>query len=118
VAAPGHIDEPPAEVVFGADASRGLTTPIYEVATKRCVDAYCHGATTTGGTNTAPVWGTPVTAEAPCDLCHGNPPPTDDHPAGTTACPTCHPDTVNPEGTINESTGAHIDGLIQSIFKK
>ncbi len=93
----------------------------YDPATGTCA-TYCHGATlvtTAGATPAPPSWGGPTPA---ClDGCHGLPPATVNggtaaHPAVTppdaTGCWVCHT-TVLSNGTIDLSTGLHIDGKVE-----
>ncbi|WP_242339350.1 CxxxxCH/CxxCH domain-containing protein [Anaeromyxobacter sp. SG66] len=94
---------------FTGLASRG-TTPVWNGAT--CSSTYCHGATLgAGGNATVPTWTVVSTSPTPCGSCHGAP-PSGNHPQSAD-CAACHPDTVNPDGTINVAGGRHIDGAIQ-----
>ena len=117
VNAAGHIDKYPAEVVFGVESFPSLAVPAYDVASKRCVNTYCHGATMIDGVNTAPFWTTPSTGSAACDSCHGFPPLDqfhwEDMPT-TTGCYTCHKQTLNEDDTINIAGGYHINGINNS----
>lgn len=95
----GKADERPAEVVFGARA--GAAT----FADGTCSNVYCHGATLSGGTLTAPRWDAPVTGS--CDRCHGAPPPSH----AQDACATCHPPGApHVDGTIQVGRTAGCDG--------
>ncbi len=104
---PGHIDLPPAELVFGAVPRASGTTPTWTDAT--CTN-WCHGAKLTGGALTAPVWNVWQTAQAYCGDCHGIPPPLP-HPQGVGAnCATCHPNAAPGLGFSDASR--HVDGVV------
>ncbi len=109
-AQPGHIDRYPADITFGAGASRDGARPIFTSATKRCDGTYCHGATKTGGIETAPTWRPPVGVDAECNSCHGFPPVDANHSPGTDTCYICHTYTLNSDDTINTQNGYHING--------
>jgi predicted CxxxxCH...CXXCH cytochrome family protein len=104
---PGHNDHPPpAWVIFSGMASANLTTPTFNATSVTCTNTYCHGSTSSGGTNTAPVWNQPGTA--PCGSCHGLP-PNPPHPQ-VTKCEVCHAD-AGPNHTIIDRT-KHLNGSI------
>jgi predicted CxxxxCH...CXXCH cytochrome family protein len=107
----GHIDGPTATLTFGALATTSGLTPAWDRTSGKCSSVYCHGTTIHGGTNKAPTW-TAGAGEVACGTCHGNPPPYPHVQSGT--CDLCHPDTVNPDGTINVAGGKHINGAIDS----
>jgi predicted CxxxxCH...CXXCH cytochrome family protein len=68
-----------------------------------------------GGAITAPVWNKVDGTQAACGTCHGLP-PAGSHPAvgsATTGCATCHPETVNADGSLNLPGGKHVDGVLQ-----
>jgi predicted CxxxxCH...CXXCH cytochrome family protein len=100
----GHADPPPAEVVMGGlaavtvDAVDRAGPPVYDAGT--CSNVYCHGDLLghAGGTARQPAWSVHPPGAAPCDNCHGAPPPSH---AGS-ACATCHP-----------SGSVHLDGILQ-----
>lgn len=94
------------DLAFGALASAAGAAPSFAAGT--CSGVYCHGATLSGGSLTAPAW----TGAGPlgCGACHGAPPPS--HAASATACATCHPGTVNADGTLNLSGGLHLNGAV------
>ena len=105
---PGHIDTArPAEVIFGGRASANLSQPVYTPATLTCANTYCHGATSSMGTNPDPVWNVP--GSAGCGTCHGLPPAAP-HPQ-VDKCETCHAATSGPNHTIANRT-RHIDGIV------
>ena len=98
VDSPGHVDESPAELVFGTLATADGAAPSYDFATAKCLNTYCHGGTLAGGRLTAPAWRTG------CDACHGNPPefggnPPKAHPRST-ACFECHPAYADETGSV------------------
>ena len=114
VTEPGHMFGGVNTVTF----PNGLATwqnsvPIFDKATMTCSNVYCHGATLPGGVVPAPVWNKPGLA---CNSCHGTSTPElgahpDLDPAlGTKQCSTCHKGTVKPDGTIDTSTGYHVNG--------
>jgi hypothetical protein len=79
----------------------------YDQGTGSCA-TYCHGA------SPSPAW----SATLACGSCHGVPPaPATGHPdvgTDTRVCASCHPDTMNPDGTLNVPGGKHVDGLVQA----
>jgi predicted CxxxxCH...CXXCH cytochrome family protein len=106
---PAHSNDQ-VDIAFGILATRGGLTPAWDRGAATCSSTYCHGATIAGGTNKAPVW-TGGASQAACGTCHGAPPPPP-HPSGT-QCHTCHPSTVNEDGSLNVAGGAHVDGSIE-----
>lgn len=106
----GHIDEPPAEIVFGTLAGTMGAQPAWDHNTATCSGVYCHGATLKGGTVSAPKWTQVDGFQAKCGSCHGIPPPSP-HPQSS-QCETCHTDTVGVgQKIINPDN--HIDGKVQ-----
>ncbi len=101
----GHVD-----ITFGGLATQAGAAPSWDHGTATCSSTYCHGATLPGGTKKSPVW-TAGASEAGCGTCHGVPPPLP-HPTGT-QCHTCHPSTVNEDGTLNVAGGAHVNGSLE-----
>jgi predicted CxxxxCH...CXXCH cytochrome family protein len=100
---PGHIDSDwPAEVSWAGGEIAGEGAAPFDADGLTCT-VYCHGATLSGGTLTAPVWTEP--GQAACGTCHGDPPPPP-HPAQTD-CQSCHP------GGGPGSPDAHVDGVLQ-----
>jgi predicted CxxxxCH...CXXCH cytochrome family protein len=113
------------DMTFGLLATSGATYPVWDKATSpaspSCSATYCHGATLSGGTNTAPVWtmadGTPPGpgtlgspgSQAACGTCHGIPPP----PPHVTRmdCGTCHTGSTSTE--VNLAT--HMNGVLDAI---
>ena len=108
---PTHIDTPPAEVLFGTLATTADVDAAWDHASEACAEVYCHGATLSGGSNTAPVWTVVDGTEAACGSCHGNPPPLPHPPSGD--CHKCHNKTVDEDGNIDIEGGKHIDGILQ-----
>lgn len=106
VAQEGHIDDAwPAELKWG-DLGKTGGAEITWNEDLSCSGSYCHGATLTGGTVTAPVWTDEGAAATACGACHGNPPPAP-HPPGE-ACGSCH---ESARGGLNPEL--HIDGILQ-----
>jgi predicted CxxxxCH...CXXCH cytochrome family protein len=103
-----HIDGTPA-VAFGELARTAGAKASWDRASASCT-AYCHGATLPGGSNTTPKWTQVDGTQAACGSCHGVPPPSP-HPQNAN-CNSCHPGTVNADGTINVSSGLHINGVV------
>jgi predicted CxxxxCH...CXXCH cytochrome family protein len=131
--APGHIDGPPAEVVFNdtlanLTTANGSYTPVnlnYSAATSECSNTYCHGNWVADrasspnqfgyadsvivGNNALPVW-TSGADGAECGSCHSLP-PTGHIAASLSGCAGCHPTVVNSAGEIID-TSKHINGRI------
>jgi predicted CxxxxCH...CXXCH cytochrome family protein len=108
----GHLDAAPADVRF--DLGLGMTngaTPAWhrDDPQPNCTNTYCHGATLTGGTKTAPVWTDQTDDYKRCDGCHGNPPP----PPHTdvTNCSLCH-DGVGGAGSFVPDPALHVNGTV------
>ncbi len=111
--AEGHLDDSPAEVVWGTLATAQDQAPRWNRNDNRCASVYCHGSSLSGGSNTAPVWTVVDGTQATCGTCHGNP-PAGPHPIYTD-CDRCHPDTVDESGQIILASGRHIDGILDSV---
>lgn len=109
---PGHLGEAPAELHFGAMAKTGDLQPSWDHNTGTCSNIYCHGASLKGGSDTSPNWLEKSTSENNCGSCHGNPPPPP-HPQWSN-CVLCHDETLNPDNSIDLSSGTHIDGIVQA----
>jgi hypothetical protein len=90
-------------------ASLPASLGTYSQATGTCA-TYCHGAAA------SPAW---ASTGLVCGSCHALPPSTaSGHPSvtgGLTACNGCHPDTVNPDGSINVVAGGkHLNGVVEA----
>lgn len=111
--APGHIDLPPAEVVFGSMAKGDGGSPGYDGT--GCSNVYCHGPTLGGAAVPAPKW-TGVDGYMRCGDCHGVPPPPP-HVQNVTlaACGRCHPPMLSAIGF--SSPERHIDGILDVDVK-
>jgi predicted CxxxxCH...CXXCH cytochrome family protein len=83
---PGHADAATATVTFSGLASQGVTAS-WNRSAATCT-TYCHGATLSGGTRTAPVWTDLTGGPRACGACHGAPPPAPHSPSS--ACGSCH----------------------------
>lgn len=83
----------------------------YDPATHTCA-TYCHGATIAGGTAATkpPAW---TQSFAACDGCHGLPPHSGS--SDLTTCATCHPGTMNADGTLDVAGGKHVNGRIDAV---
>jgi predicted CxxxxCH...CXXCH cytochrome family protein len=97
ITATGHLDTPlPAEV----EPSLG-----WDRATATCTTAWCHGSS-------RPVW--TQQGGVTCGSCHGIPPATPSHTPNLplSACASCHPRSVTPQGSILFVNGSsqHLDG--------
>ncbi len=112
VDAPGHVDALPAELTFGTLATTRGAEPAWDRDAATCSNVYCHGATLSGGANTAPKWTVTDGSPAQCGACHGAPPPAP-HPQSP-QCSYCHPQTVAPDGTILVAEGKHINGVVEA----
>jgi predicted CxxxxCH...CXXCH cytochrome family protein len=112
-----HVDPYPAEVTFGPLATTEELKPVWDRATGRCRDTYCHGGTQTGGLATEPIWNVADSGVSECDSCHGNPPEDADHEDERVAdyddCYPCHKVTVKEDNEIDVDTGQHINGVSQ-----
>lgn len=113
---PGHIDTAlPAELTFSTRAGAATFDGT------KCANAYCHGATISGGKVTQPVWTKVDGTQKACDSCHGLP-PTNKHAPTATNCSACHSTVVDanrkiiaPHLHINgkvEATGGHPTGWV------
>ncbi len=105
----GHIDNATATLTFGSLSTTDGATPAWNRTTAVCTNAYCHGATLTGGTNKAPTWTVLDGSQKACGTCHGDPPPAP-HPQSP-LCGACHAPTANVDGTIADASH-HIDGTL------
>jgi predicted CxxxxCH...CXXCH cytochrome family protein len=96
------------DVIFapGGLASKGGLEPVWDGT--RCADVYCHGASLSGGTDTAPAWGD-YPDGLPCTACHGRPP--EDGHVARTDCEACHSATFDGT-TLN--LDHHIDGTVET----
>ncbi len=117
---PEHATTPPAaKVVFGPLATTQGATPTWVSTTTGCAATYCHGNFSFNGvtgSNATPLW---TGAPLDCGSCHGMPPA--GHPALTgtvtaATCAACHPDTVNGNGSINLTGGAHLNGFADVVL--
>jgi len=110
---PAHRDGLPAEVIFGLLAVNGGAEAQWDRPNATCKQVYCHGATLAGGANTEPRWTQVDGSQAFCGSCHGIP-PLSPHPASYD-CFTCHPDTVEDDGSVDVEGGYHINGAIDVV---
>jgi predicted CxxxxCH...CXXCH cytochrome family protein len=124
VNSPGHIAGK-VQITFGSlSTANGTLDPSYNFSTYSCSSVYCHGGFPGGNPSNAPIWNA-GSSQAVCGSCHGNPTHTasalpDGHPqlvssATNATCSICHPDTVNPDGTINVASGAHVNGTVDVL---
>jgi predicted CxxxxCH...CXXCH cytochrome family protein len=115
ILSPGHLDNPTATLTWGALATADAATPGWNRAANTCSGVYCHGATLSGGTNTAPNW-TAGASQAACGTCHGIPPlaPHPAVPAGVTGCVECHADSIDASGALiaPSAGGKHLNGRV------
>ena len=95
-------------VTFGPLARTGGASPAWDGAS--CSASYCHGATLSGGTNTAPSW-TGGASQAACGACHGLPPSTGQHGRHSSqSCGNCH------GGSYTRTTtdpSRHVNGSVE-----
>lgn len=130
VDSPGHRDGTwPAEVIFGGLAVAGGAQPTLTAPRGTgdetqdselqvsCASVYCHGATLSGGTATAPEWSsTTPNGFVHCGACHGFPPALKSnrvaHPTST-ACGSCHDLTVSATNSTRIARPEnHINGRV------
>jgi predicted CxxxxCH...CXXCH cytochrome family protein len=110
-----HANNPPAQpVAFGPLAKTGGAAPTYASGTAGCAASYCHGNFTfngVSGSNATPIW--TDAAALTCTSCHGMPPTGHPAIASVTAasCASCHPKSINPDGSVNLTDKAHLNGL-------
>jgi predicted CxxxxCH...CXXCH cytochrome family protein len=109
-----HATNPPASpVTFGTLSKTQGNAPTWNGTTLGCAATYCHGGFNFNGVRGAaatPIW---TDTGLQCTNCHGLPPaghPTLPGTVTAATCNQCHPSTVNPNGTINVATGAHVNG--------
>ena len=105
---PNHLDAAPAEVTFAGRALPSAATPTWKGTSHTCSNTYCHGADSSGGTHTEPVWTTVDGTQGRCGSCHGMP-PTVNHPPSS-ACENCHGSVAGPGAAIIDPS-AHINGV-------
>ncbi len=105
---PGHLgSEAPAELTFsGVAASTEWDGEV-------CSSSYCHGASLTGGTITAPRWTLVDGSQAACGACHGVPPPPP-HP-DSSECGDCHPTMIPGAGLVIAYPELHGDGKLDVV---
>jgi predicted CxxxxCH...CXXCH cytochrome family protein len=109
----GHLDlVPGATMTFGKLAKTGGASPAFNRVNAKCSGTWCHGSPSWGGANVTPVWTQVGTGQDACGTCHANPPPLP-HPQSS-PCSTCHPATVNADGTLKDKT-RHVDGVIDVV---
>ncbi len=104
--APGHMDDGDnrAELSFSALAGaadwNGTT----------CENAYCHGATLTGGALTTPEWTKVDGTQDACGNCHGAPPPAP-HPESDD-CGSCHRTMQPGDNRTFLDPDSHMNGVL------
>jgi predicted CxxxxCH...CXXCH cytochrome family protein len=104
----------PGAVQFGAFARTNGVSPVFDEATLKCTNTYCHGATLAGGANKSPLWSaTNYLTASGCGTCHGFPPPNTIHAGFTsgTVCKSCHPH-VNASNTGFDDPTKHVNGVL------
>jgi predicted CxxxxCH...CXXCH cytochrome family protein len=109
-----------ADLVFGALASAGGQTPVWNAGAETCSSTWCHGRSGLGGGNVAPRWTRVDGSQAACGACHGLPPPTSSgHPelasGALELCVNCHRDTMRADGTLDLARGAHLNGRVEAL---
>lgn len=107
--AAGHVDKArPADLTFSSLATGGQLNPKFDGTA--CSNVYCHGATLSGGTATAPIWTKVDGTQGSCGSCHSLP-PTQNHPASS-SCSTCHGAVIDAKGMII-APQLHINGKVE-----
>ncbi len=112
--ADGTVDEPPADVTFGALAGLGAKRtgpPAYEPASRTCTNVYCHGGASgdASATSVMPKWEAPTSTAVDCASCHGKPPAS--HQGEATVCVACHPAVAAADGMI-ATPALHANGRV------
>lgn len=112
---PGHLDgDNIAELTFSRRSTgNGLVEITWDGS--QCSNAYCHGATLTGGNLVSPIWTEPTGEPLACDTCHGFPPLPPHEQAS--ACGTCHTTVADvpapgPDDFLNPDS--HINGTVET----
>ena len=116
----GHATNPPANPVeFGALARARGAAPTYQPLDLGCAAVYCHGNFDYNGVKgkaASVTWNGGIVG---CGDCHGLPPTGHPPLSGTVnrgTCSQCHPNTVSPDGSINVTGGAHVNGKADIVF--
>jgi predicted CxxxxCH...CXXCH cytochrome family protein len=98
-------------MTFGTLSNKGVVAS-YNSTAMTCTN-YCHGATLSGGTATAPLWTNVDGTQVACTSCHGNPPNTGKHSDSDhkkAGCVGCHAG----YGATTVNVAQHVDGLKQT----
>jgi len=139
LAAAGHLDASPAELVFNgplgalkSDGGSFTPAPSYSPSTLRCSNTYCHGnwqlsksksirstfysESVMTGSNFAPKWIGDGSSESACGTCHGLPPQGHvtvafGQPVTIFNCANCHSGVMNTAGQIIDAS-KHMNGKI------
>jgi predicted CxxxxCH...CXXCH cytochrome family protein len=114
VRTPGHMDGK-VDVEFHGLAVAGgsVPSPRFDAPTATCSNVYCHGATLKSALQRPSLSWTAPFETARCASCHEFPPTAAGHPQGTD-CASCHPDTVNANGSL-KAGGKHVNGVIDGV---
>jgi predicted CxxxxCH...CXXCH cytochrome family protein len=129
----GHLDSPPADIVFNTSlavliTADGTFQPNPSYSTLRCSGTYCHGSwklrresslnswafsdSAMTGEAYNPLW-TGGDDEAECGSCHALP-PLGHQPYQITDCTTCHTGVVDGSGVITDKF-KHINGKVNVL---
>ena len=113
----GHIDGPPAEVVFSGAATAFGSQPAYVDGS--CAETYCHGGRAadrnpSGAAVPVPRWTKVDGTQAFCGACHSLPPPAP-HPDGPLVCADCHHD-IAPDNATFVHPELHVDGRVTFVL--
>ncbi len=108
---PGHIDDPPAEVIFTGVATSQGRSPNWDRTVKKCSDAWCHGPSQAG--TDSPEW-TSTAGNLSCTTCHGAPPPAP-HPQMTN-CNFCHGDVIDTDNQTIKNRDLHVNGVVDVVL--
>ncbi len=106
---PATLDWGPLATASGVEAS-------YDRTAATCAN-YCHGATLTGGANTAPIWNEVNGTQARCGTCHGNPPTSGAHVQHAApnwygiSCGVCHPPGYALGAVGQDAVPFHVNGV-------
>lgn len=111
---PGHLDGKVDVEFHGlAVAGGGAPAPRFDAETGTCSNVYCHGQTLRAAPQRAALAWTKPFETARCASCHEAPPVALAHPQSG-ACASCHPETVNADGTL-KAGGKHLDGVVEGV---
>ncbi len=115
VEAAGHLDGE-VTIRFGALATSGGASAVWNRAAATCNGVYCHGAFPGGNAGNAPIWTSVDEGQAACGTCHDLPPDTGQHLWHVSYfrydCYYCHGDGYSALGASRTvAPGLHVNGV-------